>query len=286
MSCRLLQATPDQVRRVVRAALREDLGRGDLTTLLTVDPVTRAQGQFLAKADGVMAGGYVAAECLRQTDSSVTAQQLVEEGREFAAGEVLARVEGSARGLLTGERVALNFLQRLCGVATLTAQFVQAVAGTGAKIVDTRKTTPGLRALEKAAVVAGGGGNHRFALYDGILIKDNHIRLAGGLSEAVQRAQTGAPALLRIEVETATLAQVEEALAAGADLIMLDNMDLATMRQAVGMIGDRALVEASGGINLDNVRAVAETGVDLISIGRLTHSAPAVDISLELETLA
>jgi len=286
MSCGLMQATPDQVRRVVRAALREDVGRGDLTTLLTVHPATRARGQFLAKADGVMAGGYVAAECLRQTDRSVTAQQLVEEGREFAAGEVLARVEGSARGLLTGERVALNFLQRLCGVATLTAQFVQAVAGTGAKIVDTRKTTPGLRALEKAAVVAGGGGNHRFALYDGILIKDNHIRLAGGLSEAVQRARAGAPALLRIEVETATLAQVEEALAAGADLIMLDNMDLATMRQAVGMIGDRALVEASGGINLDNVRAVAETGVDLISIGRLTHSAPAVDISLELETLA
>jgi nicotinate-nucleotide pyrophosphorylase (carboxylating) len=160
------------------------------------------------------------------------------------------------------------------------------VAGTAARIVDTRKTTPGLRALQKAAVVAGGGHNHRFALYDGILIKDNHLRLAGGVAEAIARARAGAPHTLKIEVETATLAEVEQALEAGADIIMLDNMDLATMRQAVETIGARALVEASGGISLDNVRAVAETGVDLISVGRLTHSAPALDISLELEELA
>ncbi len=285
MSFGLMMASRSEVRRVVREALREDLGRGDLTSLLTVEATAHARGEFLAKAEGVMAGGYVVAECLRQTDETGVVKDLVQEGREFCVGEVLGRVEGSARGLLAAERTALNFLQRLCGVATLTRQFAEAVEGTGAKIVDTRKTTPGLRALEKAAVIAGGGRNHRFALYDGILIKDNHIRLAGGLSVAVARARVGAPATLKVEVETATLAEVEEALTAGADIIMLDNMDPDAMREAVGMIGGRALVEASGGVNLENVRSIAETGVDLISVGRLTHSAPAIDISLELEAL-
>lgn len=286
MSLGLMMASPEQVRRAVREALREDIGRGDLTGLLTVHQAARARGEFVAKADGVMAGGYVAAECFRQSDRSASFEALVAEGRDFSAADRLATVEGSARGLLAAERTALNFLQRLCGVATLTRRFVQAVEGTGARIVDTRKTTPGLRALQKAAVVAGGGHNHRFALYDGILIKDNHIRLAGGVAEAIARARAGAPHTLKIEVETATLAEVEQALEAGADIIMLDNMDLATMRQAVETIGARALVEASGGISLDNVLAVAETGVDLISVGRLTHSAPALDISLELEELA
>ncbi len=285
MSFGLMMASRSEVRRVVREALREDLGRGDLTSLLTVEATAHARGEFLAKAEGVMAGGYVVAECLRQTEETGVVKDLVQEGREFCVGEVLGRVEGSARGLLAAERTALNFLQRLCGVATLTRQFAEAVEGTGAKIVDTRKTTPGLRALEKAAVIAGGGRNHRFALYDGILIKDNHIRLAGGLSVAVARARVGAPATLKVEVETATLAEVEEALTAGADIIMLDNMDPDAMREAVGMIGGRALVEASGGVNLENVRSIAETGVDLISVGRLTHSAPAIDISLELEAL-
>ncbi len=285
MSFGLMMASRSEVRRVVREALREDLGRGDLTSLLTVEATAHARGEFLAKAEGVMAGGYVVAECLRQTEETGVVKDLVQEGREFCVGEVLGRVEGSARGLLAAERTALNFLQRLCGVATLTRQFTEAVEGTGAKIVDTRKTTPGLRALEKAAVIAGGGRNHRFALYDGILIKDNHIRLAGGLSVAVARARVGAPATLKVEVETATLAEVEEALTAGADIIMLDNMDPDAMREAVGMIGGRALVEASGGVNLENVRSIAETGVDLISVGRLTHSAPAIDISLELEAL-
>ena len=282
----LMTSSRSEVRRIVRGALREDLGRGDLTSVLTVDEAARAGGEVVAQAAGGVAGGDVVAECLRQTDETAVLQDLVAEGREFSVGEVLGRVEGSARGLLAAERTALNFLQRLCGVATLTRQFVEAVEGTGARIVDTRKTTPGLRALEKAAVVAGGGRNHRFALYDGILIKDNHIRLAGGLSRAVERARAGAPATLKVEVETATPAEVEEALSAGADIIMLDNMAPVTMREAVGVIGDRALVEASGGVNLENVRAVAETGVDLISVGRLTHSAPAIDISLELETLA
>ncbi len=285
MSFGPMTPSPAEVTRIVREALREDIGRGDLTSLLTVDPSTRARGEFIAKAEGVMAGGYVAAECFRQADETASFEALVADGQSFSHRDVLARVEGTARGLLGAERVSLNFVQRLCGIATLTRRFVEAVEGTGVKIVDTRKTTPGLRALEKAAVVAGGGSNHRFALYDGILIKDNHIRLAGGVSEAISRAGAGAPVTSKIEVETATLDEVREALDAGADIIMLDNMDLDTMREAVGMIGGQALVEASGGMTTETVPAVAEVGVDLISVGRLTHSAPAIDMSLELEAL-
>lgn len=273
------------VTRIVRAALREDVGRGDLTSMLTIPAHVRARGTLLAKQDGVMAGGYVVAECFRQSDPGGSFEQTVAEGEHFTAGDCLGIVAGSARGLLRSERVALNFLQHLCGVATLTRRFVDRIAGTGARITDTRKTTPGLRALEKAAVVAGGGSNHRFALYDGILIKDNHIRLAGGIAQAVSRARQGAPHTLKIEVETAQLSEVREALAAGADIIMLDNMDDETMAEAVRIVGGRALVEASGGMSLERVRAVAELGVDLISVGKLTHSAPAIDISLELEML-
>lgn len=277
---------PRTVAAIVRAALAEDIGRGDLTSMLTIPAGTRARGVLLAKQDGVMAGGYVVAECCAQNDPGSAFTQLVEEGARFAAGDHLGEVEGTARGLLGAERVALNFLQRLCGVATLTRAFADAVEGTGAAITDTRKTTPGLRVLEKAAVLAGGGSNHRFALYDGILIKDNHIRLAGGIAPAIARARAGAPHTLRVEVETAHLGEVRAALEAGADIIMLDNMDEETMAEAVRMVGGRALVEASGGMCLERVRAVAQTGVDLISVGRLTHSAPAVDISLELEMLA
>ncbi|MGD9497785.1 MAG: carboxylating nicotinate-nucleotide diphosphorylase [Armatimonadota bacterium] len=273
------------VARTVRAALREDIGRGDLTSIVTVPPGTRARGVLLAKQDGVMAGGYVVAECFRQNDPGGCFEQRVPDGEAFTSGEHLGAVEGSARGLLGAERVVLNFLQRLCGIATLTRAFADQVAGTGACITDTRKTTPGLRALEKAAVLAGGGSNHRFALYDGIVIKDNHIRLAGGIAQAVARARRSAPHTLKIEVETATLDEVREALEAGADIIMLDNMTDEMIAQAVRIVGGRALVEASGGMSLERVRSVAELGVDLISVGRLTHSAPAIDISLELEML-
>ncbi len=271
--------------RVVEDALREDIGRGDLTTMLTVPAATRARGVLLAKQQGVMAGGYVVAECFRQTDPGCAVDLSVAEGEGFSPGECLGEVEGGARGLLSAERVALNFLQRLCGVATLTRRFADEVEGTGARITDTRKTTPGLRALEKAAVLAGGGSNHRFALFDGILIKDNHIRLAGGIAQAVARAREGAPHTLKIEVETACLDEVRVALEAGADIIMLDNMDTEEMAEAVRMVGGRALVEASGGMRLERVREVAELGVDLISVGRVTHSAPAIDISLELALL-
>ena len=277
-------ADPATVREAVRLALAEDIGPGDITGAVTVEAQVRGRGVFLAKQSGVLAGLDVAAECFRQVDESVAFERLVGEGERFAAGDHLATVEGPARALLAAERVALNFLQRLCGVATLTRRFADAVEGTRAVIVDTRKTTPGLRALEKAAVLAGGGRNHRFALYDGVLIKDNHIAVAGGVKQAIERARAGAPHTMKIEIETTTLEQVRQALAAGADIIMLDNMDLQTMAEAVALVDGRALVEASGGMTPERVRAVAETGVDLISAGSITHSAPAVDISLEIET--
>ena len=276
---------PRTLERVVRSALREDIGRGDLTTLFTIPPGVRARGLLLAKQDGVMAGGAVVAECFRQNDPDCSLSELHPDGERFSDGDHLGRVEGTARGLLGAERVALNFLQRLCGVATLTRTFADAVEGTGARITDTRKTTPGLRALEKAAVIAGGGSNHRFALYDGILIKDNHIELAGGITRAIERARAGAPHTLKIEVETGHLGEVREAVEAGADIIMLDNMDNDTMAEAVRIVDGAALVEASGKMSLARVRDVGLLGVDLISVGLLTHSPQAVDISLELELL-
>jgi nicotinate-nucleotide pyrophosphorylase (carboxylating) len=261
------------------------MGRGDLTSMLTIPPGISARGTLLAKQDGVMAGGAVLAECFRQNDPGCLLSDLLPEGETFDDGDHLGQIEGTARGLLGAERVALNFLQRLCAVATLTRTFADALEGTGARVTDTRKTTPGLRALEKAAVVAGGGSNHRFALYDGILIKDNHIALAGGIARAIDRARQGAPHTLKIEVETTHLGEVREAVEAGADIIMLDNMDDDTMAEAVQIVDGAALVEASGGMRLERVRDVALLGVDLISVGRLTHSAQAVDISLELELL-
>ena len=274
---------PRLLERIVRSALREDIGRGDLTSILTIPGKTRARGLLLAKQDGVMAGGPVVAECLRQGDPGSIFSPLFGEGESFAAGDRLGEVEGSARGLLASERVALNFLQRLCGIATLTRRFADQVSGTGARIADTRKTTPGLRALEKAAVVAGGGSNHRFALYDGILIKDNHISLAGGIAQAIASAREGAPHTLKIEVETANPHEVREALEAGADIIMLDNMDAEAMAEAVRIVGDQALLEASGNMCLERVGETAELGIDLISVGYLTHSATSIDISLKLE---
>jgi len=270
---------------IVDLALAEDIGTGDVTTLATVPAEARATGEMIAKAEGVIAGLGVAGAVFARVDARVRFVPRVADGARVAPGTVIAEVAGPGRGILTGERVALNLVQRLSGVATLTATYVEAVTGTKARIVDTRKTTPGLRALEKAAVRAGGGHNHRFGLADGVLIKDNHLASVGGprrVARAVERAREASPHTLRIEVEVTTLAEVEEALAARADVILLDNMDVATMRQAVALINGRALVEASGGITLATVRAVAETGVDLISVGALTHSAPALDISLEL----
>lgn len=276
---------PRTLERIVRSALREDIGRGDLTSIFTIPPRVGARGILLAKQDGVMAGGAVVAECFRQNEPDCTLSELLPDGERFRDQDVIGRIEGTARGVLGAERVALNFLQRLCGVATLTRQFADALEGTGARVTDTRKTTPGLRALEKAAVLAGGGSNHRYALYDGILIKDNHIRLAGGITRAIERARTGAPHTLKIEVETTHLNEVREALEAGADIIMLDNMDDETMAEAVRIVDGAAIVEASGGMRLERVRDVGLLGVDLISVGSLTHSAQAVDISLELELL-
>lgn len=268
---------------IVARALAEDIGHGDITTALSIPPGTQARGAFLAKQAGVLSGLYVARECFRQLDTTVRFEEKTAEGEAFAAGVVLAEVTGPAASLLTAERVALNFLQRLCGTATLTRAFVDKVCGTRARIVDTRKTTPGLRILEKAAVRAGGGRNHRFALYDGILLKDNHIAAVGGVAQAVAAARAGAPHSLRIEVEVTDLQQLREAMAAGADTVLLDNMNLNLLEDAVAMGGGRVLLEASGGVTLDTVSDIAQTGVDLISVGALTHSAGAIDISLELQ---
>lgn len=264
-------------------ALKEDIHTGDLTTQAVVPGERPAQARLLSKESMTVAGMQVAARVFSLLDTSVIFCAESSDGQFVDRGTVLARVTGDAAILLQGERVALNLLQRMSGIATLTTRYVQAVAGTKARIVDTRKTTPGLRILEKYAVRIGGGINHRTGLYDGILIKENHIAAAGGISEAVRRARAYIPHTLKIEVETETVEQVQEALTAGADIIMLDNMDCPTMRQCVELIAGRVLVEASGGVNLESVRAIAETGVDIISVGALTHSPRAMDISMLLD---
>jgi nicotinate-nucleotide pyrophosphorylase (carboxylating) len=271
------------IEEIVRLALAEDVGHGDVTTLATVMEDTPGRAVLLAKARGVLAGMAVVVEVFRQVDPGVQVRPLLEDGATLDPGVRIADLEGPAQALLTGERVALNFLQHLSGIATRAARFVQLVQGTGACIVDTRKTVPGLRLLAKYAVRMGGGQNHRFGLYDGLLIKDNHIRAAGGIRAAVGRARQNAPHLLRVEVETETLEQVREALDAGADILLLDNMDLATLRQAVSLCKGRALTEASGGVDEQTVRSIAEAGTDLISVGALTHSVTALDISLDFE---
>uniref|UniRef100_A0A831XM55 Probable nicotinate-nucleotide pyrophosphorylase [carboxylating] n=1 Tax=Geobacter metallireducens TaxID=28232 RepID=A0A831XM55_GEOME len=269
--------------RIIENALMEDIHTGDITTLAVVPERRSARARLIAKEPMVLAGIDVAARVFTFLDSSVRFEGRHGDGERLAAGDLIAELSGDSSVLLQGERVALNLLQRMCGTATLTARYVEAVAGTRARIVDTRKTTPGLRVLEKYAVRVGGGINHRTGLYDGVLIKENHIAAAGGITRAVSRARSYIPHTMKIEVETETLAEVAEAVEAGADIIMLDNMDLATMAEAVALIGGRALVEASGGVNLDTVRGIAETGVDIISVGALTHSARAMDISMLLE---
>jgi nicotinate-nucleotide pyrophosphorylase (carboxylating) len=262
-------------------ALAEDVGPGDVTTLATIPAGAGCEAQLRARQAGVVAGLPVAIAAFRHLDPTLAISEARRDGDRIEAGDVLLTIRGHARPVLTAERVALNFVQRLSGIATLTARYVECVRGTRARIVDTRKTTPGLRRLEKYAVRVGGGHNHRFGLFDGILIKDNHIVAAGGVAAAVHAARANAPHSLRIEVETETLEEVEAALAAGADAILLDNMPPEQLRQAVELVGGRAVTEASGGITLTNVRAVAETGVDLISIGALTHSAPSLDLGLD-----
>jgi nicotinate-nucleotide pyrophosphorylase (carboxylating) len=272
---------PDVVELIARA-LREDVGRGDATTAATVPASARGTAKLIAREACVVAGLPLLDEVFGALGGVRVQVGRAKDGAAVARGDVLARLEGSLTSILVGERLALNLLQRLSGVATLTRRFVDAVAGTGAAILDTRKTTPGLRLLEKYAVRMGGGRNHRFGLDDGILIKDNHLAACGSVRDAVSRARANAPHGLRIEVECDRLAQVREALAAGADAILLDNMSPGEVRAAVGLIAGGALVEVSGGVDLDSVRAYAEAGPDVISIGRLTHSAPAVDIALEI----
>jgi nicotinate-nucleotide pyrophosphorylase (carboxylating) len=271
------------IDEVVARALAEDVGAGDLTTAATVDAGASARALITQKAPGVVFGLEVTEATFRALDPDVRTWRLAPEGEWREGGPVL-RIEGDARSLLSAERTALNFLGRLSGVATLTARYVREVAGTGARILDTRKTTPGLRALEKAAVAAGGATNHRAGLYDAILIKENHAALAGGVGEAVRRARAAAPDL-PLEVEARTLAEVEEALAAGAPRILLDNMSVAELRAAVRHVGGRAELEASGGLTLETLREAAASGVDFISVGALTHSAMALDFSLILEPL-
>jgi nicotinate-nucleotide pyrophosphorylase (carboxylating) len=270
----------NEIDRIIRTALAEDIGWGDITTRACIAPGSQSRAELVAKEDFILAGIDVAAQVFTAVDAAVSFEKLREDGRSIRRGEVFAWIKGASASLLQGERVALNLLQRMSGIATLTGLFVEAVDGTGARIVDTRKTTPGLRYLEKYAVRAGGGQNHRYALCDGILIKENHIHAAGGVTAAIQRAKVAAPHTIKVEVETTTMAEVEEALLAGADIILLDNMTLDELRQAVKLVDGRALTEASGGVNLKGVRAIAETGVDLISVGALTHSYRAVDISL------
>jgi nicotinate-nucleotide pyrophosphorylase (carboxylating) len=268
---------------LIRRALAEDVGAGDLTSAAVVPADSRAHGVVLAKADGVLAGLDVAAAVFAAVDRELAVDPRAADGDRVGPGGELLVVRGDARAILAAERVALNLLGRLSGVATLTARYVDAVAGTGARILDTRKTTPGLRALEKAAVVAGGGTSHRFGLFDAILVKENHVRVAGGVGEAARRALAGAPAGVVVEIEVESLEELDEALAAGIGRVLLDNMGPDELRAAVRRTAGRAELEASGGIGLDTIRAVAETGVDFVSVGALTHSAPALDVSLLFE---
>jgi nicotinate-nucleotide pyrophosphorylase (carboxylating) len=269
--------------RLIENALLEDIHTGDITTQAVVPASRTASARMIAKEQMVMAGLFVAERVFRRLSPDVSFTACLADGELAGKGDIVATIRGDAADLLMGERVALNLLQRLSGIATLTSHYVAAVQGTKARIVDTRKTTPGLRELEKYAVRTGGGINHRTGLYDGVLIKENHIAAVGGIAEAISRARAYIPHTLKIEIETETLGQVDEALAAGADIIMLDNMSLADMRTAVTTIAGRALVEASGGVNLASVRAIADTGVDIISVGALTHSCRAMDISMLLD---
>lgn len=275
MDCKL-------VAKLVEQCLYEDIGSGDITTNSIVPVGGNARGIIHAKQAGVIAGLAVAESVFRFLSADIFFSSKVKDGDKVVAGTILAEVEGDARAILTGERVALNFLQRMSGIATYTSLLVEKVKDYTVRVVDTRKTTPGLRMVEKYAVLAGGGYNHRSGLYDAVLIKDNHIKVAGGVTQAIVATRKSVSHMVKIEVEVEDLAGVAEALQEKADVIMLDNMDIHTMEQAVAMIGGVALVEASGGINGENIVLIAKTGVDVISVGALTHSAQALDISLDI----
>ncbi|MCR8980968.1 carboxylating nicotinate-nucleotide diphosphorylase [Brevibacillus laterosporus] len=270
------------LQRKIEEWLFEDVGHGDITTMTTIPADEKGTGILYAKEPGMIAGLDIAEQVFHTVDHELDFQRLVPEGSQVQKGDVIAEVTGSVQAILTGERLALNLLQRLSGIATRTQLFVREISLTQARVVDTRKTTPGLRLLEKYAVRVGGGHNHRFALYDAVMIKDNHSKGAGGIKEAVRKAREAIPHTMKIEVEAESLKQVHEALEAGADIIMLDNMSCDMMREAVQIIQGKAIIEASGGVTLETVRAIAETGVDVISVGGLTHSVTALDISLDL----
>lgn len=270
------------IQGLIQSALKEDIGSGDITTSAVLSGREVGNALVVAKEDMVVAGIGVFKEAFLFSEEKVDFIDSVKDGDNVKGGDLLTQMSGNLGNILTAERVALNFLQRMCGIATLTRRYVDEIRGTGAKILDTRKTTPGLRVLEKYAVMIGGGFNHRFGLYDGILIKDNHIYAAGGIIAAIEMVNKAVPHTLKIEIEVKNLGEVEEALSAGVDVIMLDNMEVGEMKKAVSLIKGRALVEASGNVSLKNVKKIAETGVDFISVGALTHSAPSSDISLKL----
>jgi nicotinate-nucleotide pyrophosphorylase (carboxylating) len=281
-----LRLSGSVVDKAVAEALAEDLGLGgDITTQATITAGTRASGVIAARKPGTIAGVQLAEAAFKTLDPFTQFEVVVGDGGRVDAGGVIARISGDARVLLTAERTALNFLGHLSGIATLTARYVAAVAGTKARIMDTRKTTPGLRALEKFAVRCGGGVNHRFGLFDAVLIKDNHIVAAGGIGPALERARAQSGHMVKVEIEVTSLDEIDEALQLDPDALLLDNMDVSLLRAAVKEVAGRVVTEASGGVSLDNVGAIAATGVDLISIGALTHSAPVLDIGLDFDPL-
>lgn len=269
--------------KIITMSLEEDAPNGDITTIATVSPDAVISGRFVAKADGIICGLEIIGRTFEICGGGFELETYFKDGEAVRKGDIIARVKGNAQTILTGERTALNLIQRASGIATLTAAAVVQIKGTSAKICDTRKTMPGLRVLDKYAVRAGGGSNHRFCLSDGILIKDNHIKAAGSITEAVTRAKAYAPHTIKVEVEVETISELKEALAAKADIIMLDNMSNEMMRESVAIVAGKALTEASGNMGEKDLRAVAETGVDLISIGALTHSVKALDISLKFD---
>lgn len=280
----MLLSQRERIRQIIRAALEEDIGSGDVTTDAALTGEETGRARALVKQDTVIAGGEVFREVFLTHDPALEVVLFRRDGETAQAGEVVAEVSGRLKSILTAERVALNLFQRMCGIAAQTRRYAEETKGTKAKILDTRKTMPGLRILDKYAVTVGGGCNHRIGLYDGILIKDNHISAAGGITAAVRRVTGHAPLLVRVEVEVKNLEEVREALSAGAHVIMLDNMGREDMKKAVDLIAGRALVEASGNVTLERVREIAQTGVDFISTGAVTHSVAAADISLQVQS--
>jgi nicotinate-nucleotide pyrophosphorylase (carboxylating) len=272
-----------EIDKIILTGLKEDMPFGDITTDNLIDDTSQSEALLIAKDTGVIAGIDIAKRVFEIVDKNVVFEKRIEDGHRVKSGDVIAQIKGNTRALLKGERTALNLLQRLSGIATKTRELCEKIKDTNSKVVDTRKTTLGLRALEKYAVKVGGGYNHRFSLSDGVMIKDNHIKAAGGIKEAVKKIRKKIPHTIKIEVETETLEQVEEALEAGADIIMLDNMGVDKVRKAVKIINGSAISEASGNVNLDSIVEIAKTGVDIISVGSLTHSVSAFDISMKFK---